>query len=204
MANRLYLPHGGTLDVNAIQLEGNFVVGSTGAVGTLKGSGITSVTRLSTGVYKVTLEDQYNRYLYGSISFVSPQVSSAINDGSFVAGTMYQIASVGTTNWTAAGLPAGVKPAVGVPFKAASVGGSGSGTVKAIGNSGIVTVEAMGDCNPLLQPGSASSGGGTIIFQCLGATSSGSTVLIPTDPAPASVCAMLFILRNSSVASKGE
>lgn len=51
-------------------IEGNFVVGGTGAVGTVKGAGIASVTRTGTGAYRITLEDAYNRYLSGTWGFV--------------------------------------------------------------------------------------------------------------------------------------
>lgn len=44
-------------------LEGQFVVGSTGAVESVIGLGISDVTRNDVGNYTITLEDTYNRLL---------------------------------------------------------------------------------------------------------------------------------------------
>lgn len=57
--------------------------------------------------------------------------ATGVNDGSFVVGQAYQITSVGTTAWTAAGAPANF--GVGTIFTATSVGGAGSGTANSVG-----------------------------------------------------------------------
>ena len=57
--------------------------------------------------------------------------ATGVNDGSFVVGQAYQITSVGTTNWTAAGAPSNF--GVGTIFTATSVGGAGSGTANSVG-----------------------------------------------------------------------
>jgi len=64
-----------------------------------------------------------HKYLVGSVT--------TVNDGSFVVGQAYQIVSVGTTDWTAAGAPSNY--GVGTIFTATSVGGAGSGTVNSVG-----------------------------------------------------------------------
>ena len=51
-------------------LEYNFVVGGTGAVGTVKGAGVASIVHSGTGLYRITFEDAYNRYLTGGGGFV--------------------------------------------------------------------------------------------------------------------------------------
>ena len=78
------------------------------------------------------------KYLVGSVT--------TVNDGSFVVGQAYQIVSVGTTDWTAAGAPGNF--GVGTVFTASSVGGAGSGTVNSVGvcvltNSATPTVGLM-------------------------------------------------------------
>jgi hypothetical protein len=57
--------------------------------------------------------------------------ATGVNDGSFVVGQAYQIVSVGTTDWTAAGAPTNF--GVGTVFTATSVGGAGSGTANSVG-----------------------------------------------------------------------
>ena len=64
-----------------------------------------------------------HKYLVGDVT--------GVNDGSFVVGQAYQITSVGTTNWTAAGAPGNF--GVGTVFTATSVGGAGSGTANSVG-----------------------------------------------------------------------
>jgi len=64
-----------------------------------------------------------HKYLVGDIT--------AVTDGSFLVGQAYQIASVGTTAWTAAGAPTNF--GVGTIFTATSVGGSGNGTANSVG-----------------------------------------------------------------------
>jgi hypothetical protein len=78
------------------------------------------------------------KYLVGDVT--------GVNDGSFVVGQAYQIVSVGTTDWTAAGAPGNF--GVGTVFTASSVGGAGSGTVNSVGvcvltNSATPTVGLM-------------------------------------------------------------
>jgi hypothetical protein len=57
--------------------------------------------------------------------------ATGVNDGSFVVGQAYQIVSVGTTDWAAAGAPSNF--GVGTIFTATSVGGAGSGTANSVG-----------------------------------------------------------------------
>ena len=64
-----------------------------------------------------------HKYLVGDVT--------GVNDGSFLVGQAYQIVSVGTTDWTAAGAPSNF--GVGTVFTASSVGGAGSGTANSVG-----------------------------------------------------------------------
>ena len=175
------------------------MVGATGAVGTLKGSGINSVTRLSVGTYKITLEDSYYRYLGGNVGFVAPLTGGNVSGGSFVATTSYVITALGNTTqaqWVAAGLDANVLAQVGVPFVATGIG-AGTGTVKAVGTSGILSTEVIGNTELTIgaQQGKTN---GTIIFQCL------SDADAVADPSAGSICVFQIFVRNSSVKGKGE
>ena len=199
MANRFFQQFFLSLNHQPVFLEGSVVIGATGAVGTVKGSGLLSVTRLSAGVYQLIFEDDYNRYLGGFTGFVSPVTGSNVSGGSFVTGTLYVITALGTTTtaqWVAAGVPAGITPAVGVAFVATGAG-AGTGTVKAVAASGIMNVEVAGDSN--LTSYNQTPGQGAILLLCC-RNSSGAL----TDPAQGSVLGFAAFFRNSSVKGKGE
>ena len=198
MANRYFTQFFYTPHKMPVLLDCNVVIGSTGAVGTTKGPGISAVTRLGTGLYQIKLQDNYNRYYMGGWGFVAPVTGSAVNDGSFVTGTQYIITTVGTTDWVAAGLPAGLTAQVGQTFKAAGAGGAGTGAAKAVGSSGIFAVEVIGDTNLMLNPIGAANQGGIVTVKCLNASGAA------TDPAAGSVMGLTFYLSNSSVQVQGE
>lgn len=196
-SQRVYSMH-----VMMVQLNATITIGTTGAVASIAGKGIAAVTRTGVGQYQIQLEDNYNDLIQIIPSLRSPITGSAVTAGSFVAGTPYQITTLGTTNYNAIGLPAGVVAAIGVTFVASGVG-AGTGTATAIGNSGIACVEAISGSaasNALLnnQPFIALSGG-YVQVQCLGATSSSVTTLIPKDPVSGSVLKVIVLLSNSSV-----
>jgi hypothetical protein len=197
MANRSFTQFFYTPHKMPVLLDCNVAIGATGAVGTIKGPGIAAVTRLGTGVYQIQLQDDYYKFYLNKWYFAAPVSGSAVNDGSFSVGTMYQITTVGTTNWAAAGLPAGITPAVGAVFLASSVGGAGTGAAKVMTSSGIFAVEVLGDTNTMLAnltPGQ----GGYITIKCLNAAGAA------TDPASGSLMGLGFYLSNSSVMVQGE
>lgn len=72
MANRRFNQFLYSLRKGLTFLEGNFVVGATGAVGTVKGAGIASITKTGTGAYRITCQDAYYRYLAGTWGFIDP------------------------------------------------------------------------------------------------------------------------------------
>jgi len=207
MANRSFTRSFYTLHAMPVLIDLNFAVGASGAVSSLKGPGVASVTRLSAGIYSIKLQDNYNKF-YGLESWLkAPVTGSAVAGGAFVAGTVYEIFTLGNTTlaqWQAAGLPVGVTPAVGVSFVATAVG-AGTGSVKAIGASGIGSVEVVGD--PQLQLnvlGQGSTPGGIIIVKCMGPTAADDTAQIATDPANGSILGLSLYLSNSSVQVQGE
>lgn len=200
MANRSYTQFFYTLHKMPILLDCNVVIGAAGAVGTTKGPGITAVTHLATGIYKVQFQDNYYRYYSGTWGFVAPVTGADVAGGAFVVGTPYVITALGNTTqaqWEAAGVPAGVTAAVGVSFVALTVG-AGTGTVKAVGSSGIFALEVIGNTNLQLGPQPAGSQGGYVIVKCMDAAGAAA------DPASGSVMGLTFYLSNSSVLIQGE
>ena len=206
MANARFTQFYYTKHTMPILIDGNFAVGSSGAVGTLKGPGITSVTRLSAGRYKILLQDNYYKF-FGLSSFVAAPVSgSDVAVTAISPGTVYVITAVGTTTtaqWITAGVPQGITPAVGVTFLAAATS-SGTGQAKVVGVSGIAAIEVLGNPSTTLNPIGQGSPGGYVVIQCLGATGAGDTTLIPADPASGSNLQFSLYLSNSSVLVAGE
>jgi len=67
-----------TLQKEVVYLEYNFVVGTTGAVGTIKGS-CKSIVRDAQGAYTITLDEGYNRMLSGGYGFVGTTCSGIVD-----------------------------------------------------------------------------------------------------------------------------
>ena len=194
MANRFLQQFTFSFNHYPVWIEGSAAIGASGATSALTGSGVTSLTRVAAGTYKLVLEDNYNRFLHFCAALESPVTGSAVTAGSFVSGTVYEIVTVGNTDYSAVGLDAGVTAAPGVVF-VASGAGSGTGTVKAIGVAGVHTVEVLG--NPALTV-APSVKGAIIYFQTLDATG------VAADPTSGSKLYFQVWLRNSSVKGKGE
>lgn len=196
MASRFFQQFTLSLNHLPVFLEGSALIGASGATSQLKGSGILSLTRLAAGTYRLVLEDDYNRFLGFEACLESGVTGSSITAGSFVSGTLYEIVSVGSTDFSLVGLPAGVTAAPGVAF-VASGAGAGTGTVKALACSGIYAVELAGD--PQLSIATTVQGSGSVIhfvtYDAAGA---------PADPADGSKLYFAVLLRNSSVKGKGE
>lgn len=195
-SSRMYGQH-----MMPVRLDLSFNIGSSGAVSGFQGKGVTGVTRLSAGIYQIQLQDNYYSFLMADAIMEAPVTGSAIAGGSFVATTVYQIVTLGTTTqaqWVTAGVPSGITAAPGVVFKAAGIG-AGTGTVKALGAAGI-DIEIIGNPQLMLnkQPFQALSGG-YITIQCVGPTSSSVTTPIAVDPPSGSSMFVEIWLNNSSV-----
>ena len=194
MANRFFQQFSFGLAHYPVTLHGKATIGASGATSALVGAGVASLTRLAQGVYALKLEDNYYRFYGLDVTFKSPVTGSDIAAGSFVNGTLYEITAVGTTDWTAVGLPSGVTAAVGVSFVAVA-GGSGTGTAKVVGTSGIFVSELAGDPQLMDAP---SVQGAVVYFKTLNASGAA------TDPASGSQLYFTVKMRNSGVKDKGE
>lgn len=168
----------------------------------------------ASGTIVVQLQDNYNRILTSSYSVISPLGSSLkvdASDAALTVGVAYVITVLGDAtlaDWLALGVPAGITPAVGVPFIAA-VTGHGTASVSRVApsasaGSGIFTIEGLGDGNTVIAPSpSASQGfGAQFILQCRNAASGGASQI--AAPADGSVISLQFLLSNSSVLIAGE
>ena len=131
----------------------------------------------ASGLIFVNLQDNYNRYFFGTSQSLSPLsgVSITVSTGSaLTVGNAYTITGLGTTsleNWITIGVPRGIVPAVGVTFIAAATSGTGTGTVQASLDSGVDKIELLGNPNPTLTSNAATvlgvSSGAYLLFQAL-------------------------------------
>ncbi len=162
------------------------------------------------GFILVQFKQNFNYYLGGFTGFVSPTVNAttAVTSG-LTVGAAYVVTVLGTTTlaeWQSIGYPKGFTPTVGQQFiaTATGTGGSHTGKVGTPSVSGISSLETFGDPNQLLNNSSIATNSGTIlIFQCLAATSSSVTTVIPTAPANNSIAGMTFYFDGSSVTVDG-
>lgn len=182
-------------------INGLITVGSTGAVSAFAAPGVQGVTRLGVGIYKIKLQDNY----YAPVSLHAAAYSgisgSSVAGGSFVATTLYQVITLGTTTqaqWVTAGCDVDYTVAIGTVFVAAGIG-AGTGTVKAITPSNITNIEFSQSLSGNLVNLNPSLGrGSSFILSCFGLPSSGQTPLA-TDPASGSQIVIDMWLRDSSV-----
>lgn len=160
--SRIYSGH-----IMPVQIDCSWSIGNTGAVSAPVGAYVSSVTRLSTGIYQIILNDNYQSLYQMRAVLAGPASGSTVNAGSFSTGTVYQITTVGNTDWAAIGLPAGLTAAVGMLFKATGAGsGTGVGAVPI--TTGINNIQLLG--NPQLMLANSSSPGAIITIGCFGTT----------------------------------
>lgn len=216
MANRNFANGGKqySMRVAPVRLDCSFTVDATAAIGisNLDGPAISSVIMHSThatpsalnpaaGNIVIRLQDNYNKYLVGKVQIRSPNSGSALT--STTAHAAYVITALGTASaaqWRAAGVPAGITPAVGVSFIAlqtASIGGSAAVQIAAATGSGVAALEVLGQPNKSVAPDPAAANGigSQLILQCR--DYAGAIV----QPADGSVISIEMVLNNSSVAT---
>lgn len=207
-----------------VLIDCNFRVTSTNASGItlLKGPGIANVwmhtsttpttgsPNPAAGTIVVQLQDNYSR-IYGIQSSVVAPASGSdvkIDNSALTAGVAYSITTLGNATaakWHAIGVPAGITPAVGVAFIAATNGGAGNTLTSrvqtsAAAGSAVMSIEGVGRPNLLIAPNPTSNQGygGSFILQCRDIT--GAAVA----PADDSEIRLSFYLSNSSVTVQGE
>jgi hypothetical protein len=160
------------------------------------------------GTIIIQLQDSFNRLFTIGKAIVSPTSGSAvkIDNSAMTAGVAYVISTLGNATaakWHAIGVPAGITPAVGVSFIAATNGGAGNtltSRVMATQASTIAVIEAVGDTDLSIAPTpSAAQGfGSQIILQCRDIA--GALVA----PVAGTKISISLMLSNSSVTVQGE
>lgn len=212
------------MHVKPVLVDCNFVVDATQTIGisSLKGPTVQAVYMNSSagtpsgpnpaaGTIVVRLQDNYN-LMFNTVSgtIASPNSGSdlKIDNSAMTAGIAYVITTLGNSTaakWHTIGVPAGVTPAVGVAFIAASNGGSANTStsrvqVTATNGSGVASIELVGVTNSSIAPSpTANQGyGAQIILQCY--DYAGAKVA----PAAGSIISLQFYLSDSSITVGGE
>lgn len=228
MANRNWASAGKiySMHTSPVLIDCNFVVAvsDTGGLGitSLKGPAVqavymhTSATpsalnpNPASGTIIVQLQDNYNRLFSVSSSIISPNSGSAlkVDNAALTANVAYVITTLGdatAAEWHTLGVSAGITPAVGVVFIAASTGIAGNTRTSrvmaaAAAGSGVASIEAIGSPNASIAPnGLANQGfGAQIMLQCR--DYAGALVA----PADGSIISISVYLSNSSVTVAGE
>lgn len=153
----------------------------------------------------VQLVDNYYSILAFDFAIQSPASGSdiKIDNSAMTAGAAYVITTLGNATaakWLAIGVPAGITPAVGVSFIAASNGGAGNTLtsrvqIAAATGSAVAAMEFIGNPNVMNAPlASANQGyGASFILQC---RDYAGALVAPVD---GSKISLKFYLSNSSV-----
>ncbi len=186
-------------------VQGQVVIGATGAVSSYNGSGIASVVRLAQGVYQINLLNNFYRFLDFTAGFQSPPTGNTAVTA-ITPGLVYTIRTVGSTTqaqWETAGVPKGVPAAVGLPFLAAATS-SGSGTASTPAFSGIDSVEVVGNPQDSINYAPTSAAYPYIVVQCVGPTASGDTTPLAVDPVSGSTMNFEIMCRASSLPGLNE
>lgn len=157
------------------------------------------------GTIVIRLVNGYNQLLAVDHSVLSSPLSGSdlsIDNSALTAGVAYTISILGDASaakWLAMGVPAGVTPAVGVSFIAASDGGSGNVLTSRVqasasAGSGIATMEVAGDPQLSVAPSPSADQdyGAQIILQCRDYAGAAAA------PANGSVIAIKLLLSNAS------
>jgi hypothetical protein len=213
--------------VMPVLVDMQIAIGATGAP-TLSGApGVQSVTRKAAGIYQIQLKDNYASLLGMKANIIEPATGSAIDPNAGVVGSIYEITTVGDTDWSTAGLASSITAAVGARLVLAAQPTAGTGRVKLVSASNLASIELSSNLQNSNNPtqGGAISGtnGAIIIVRCLANTvpvtagtagdavtnnagvlnSTGgqdlATLNIAADPTEGSKIQISLFLNNSSV-----
>lgn len=217
MSNRKYTQFFYTPHAKPVLLDTGFTVAAADAAGngvtTLTGPSIqavymhTSATASAgnpnpaSGIIVIQLQDGFNAY-FGGYQFISTPLTGTPVTAPTVNVT-YVITALGTATlaqWQAAGLPVGIKPAIGASFvciATGTIGGSAAVQAIATAGSGIDHMEVVGVPNTTINP--------SIIYNPLGQATYGQVILacfkngVLTAPTDGTLIRIGLYFSNSTV-----
>lgn len=190
-------------------------IGASGAptlsssTGPSSSAGVQSITRLAAGIYQIQLKDNYSALLGMDANMIEAATGSAIDPNAGATGSLYQISTVGNTDWVTAGLSASITPAIGSVLVLAAAPASGTGRVKLVTASGTASIELAGQMmnsnNPALGGPISGTNGARIVIQTLqaqvgsAATQGAPIQYAAADPVSGTSMQIRLYLNNSSV-----
>lgn len=167
----------------------------------------------ASGTIVVQLQDPFARLLEYDFSITQQPNGTPvkIDNSAMTAGVAYTISTLGNASaakWLAIGVPAGVTPAVGVSFIAASDGGSVNTSTSrvapsAAAGSNIFSIEMVGNPTLSANPSVQTQGfGAQLIMECRNDSSSDAPAI--ATPATGTVICLRFLMATSSTTINGE
>lgn len=182
--------------VMPVKVDMQIAIGASGAP-TLSGApGVQSVTRLAAGIYQIQLKDNYYSLQLMEAKLIDAVSGSAIDPNAGVTGSIYEIQSVGNTNFASAGLPSSITAAVGARYVQTATPASGTGTVKLVAVTGATSIGLASNLQNSNNPSAGSAMAGTNGAIILIRTAVAGTA---TDPVQGAVMQVSLDLNNSSV-----
>lgn len=161
------------------------------------------------GIIVLQLQDIYSRLYTLDSNIICTNTGSdvKIDNAVLTPGVAYTISILGDATaavWHALGVPAGITPALGVSFIAASAGGSGNASTSrvqaVVASSTVAKIDLIGNPNLLITPApSASQGFGSELILAI-RDYAGALVA----PIAGTTISLKLMLSNSSVTIQGE
>lgn len=186
--------------------SGTISIGGSGTIASFGGPGVAAVSKLATGIYQIKLKDNFYQYVSSDFQMLAGTSGAVVGDGTFSANTLYQITTVGTTNWANVGFDSDYTPVVGAVFVASGTGNGGTftGQAKAITPTTIDAIEVIQSPQKQLASLNSASGtsGASIFFQTLASTGPGTTTLVATAPVAGSQIVFNLWFQDSAVTVK--
>lgn len=209
MANKRLFQFLYTKQPKLSMITGGFTAGANGTVasGSAYGAGVYQIRGFGSGNYQIKLSDNWVDYLAADINIIGGISAAAVGVADLAGSSSYIITTVGNSTWTTVGLDSDYTAAVGQPFVATAVAGSGTGVAKLVVPSGITHAEVMPQPDALLNNIAAVSTpprGSSVLFKTLAPSSAmissaAVTTMVATNPVGSSQITFSIWFKDSGV-----
>lgn len=192
-------------------VNGIISFGANGSVTSVSSVGVYTAANLAAGQYQIKLTDNYYAFVGAQFNFYSGIAgASTFGVAGLTGSSMYQITTVGNSDWTTLGPDPDYALTAGTVFRATAVVGSGTGTAKLLTVNPVVSAQVLQSQTTALQNNFPSLGrGSSIYFQTIApvvTTSQTSTsvyvsttTMTATNPVASSSMSFKLWFRDSSV-----
>lgn len=145
MANRRLFQFLYSRQPKLTMVQGQLLFRTAGrVVGSASGVGVYAVQGYGNGNFQIKLTDNYANLVGAEFTPIGGVSAAEVNVDSLAGSSSYQIAVVGNSTWSTVGVDTDYgSVAIGDPFVATAVAGSGTGFAKLISPSNVASVEVM-------------------------------------------------------------